>query len=135
MLKPIFDGGKPSAAAIDRYDSALATYRQTVVTALGQVADQLQALANDADQLRSQEEAVRTAVSALDLARRSFTLGNTGIVDVIDAQRLFAEAELGRSRARAQRLMDTAQLYLALGGASLTGAGAPAPHGPIRGPR
>jgi outer membrane protein TolC len=74
-------------------------------------------------------------VSALDLARRSFTLGNTGIVDVIDAQRLFAEAELGRSRARAQRLMDTAQLYLALGGTSLAGAGASPPHGPIRSPR
>jgi NodT family efflux transporter outer membrane factor (OMF) lipoprotein len=138
LLQPIFDGGQLSAqrrAAIDRYNSALATYRQTVVTALGQVADQLQALANDADQLRSQEEAVRTAVSALDLARRSFTLGNTGIVDVIDAQRLFAEAELGRSRARAQRLMDTAQLYLALGGTSLAGAGASPPHGPIRSPR
>jgi outer membrane protein TolC len=61
-------------------------------------------------------------VSALDLARRSFTLGNTGIIDVIDAQRQFAQAELGLSRARAQRLMDTAQLYLALGGTPLAGA-------------
>jgi outer membrane protein TolC len=138
LLQPIFDGGQLSAqrrAAIDRYNSALATYRQTVLTALGQVADQLQALANDADQLRSQEEAVRTAVSALDLARRSFTLGNTGIIDVIDAQRQFAQAELGLSRARAQRLMDTAQLYLALGGRPLAGAGAPPPYRPIRSPQ
>ena len=94
----------------------------------------LQALANDADQLRSQEEAVRTAVSALDLARRGFTLG-TGIIDVIDAQRQFAQAELGLARARARRLMDTAQLYLALGGTPLAGAGAPSPRGPIRSPQ
>ena len=138
LLQPIFDGGQLSAqrrAAIDRYNSALATYRQTVLTALGQVADQLQALANDADQLRSQEAASRTAVSALDLARRSFTLGNTGIIDVIDAQRQFAQAELGLSRARAQRLMDTAQLYLALGGTPLAGSGAPPPYGPVRSPQ
>jgi hypothetical protein len=29
--------------------------------------------------------------------------------------------------------MDTAQLYLALGGTPLAGAGAPPPYGPIRG--
>jgi outer membrane protein TolC len=91
--------------------------------------------ANDADQLRSQEAASRTAVSALDLARRSFTLGNTGIIDVIDAQRQFAQAELGLSRARAQRLIDTAQLYLALGGTPLAGAGAPPPHRQVRSPQ
>jgi NodT family efflux transporter outer membrane factor (OMF) lipoprotein len=136
LLQPIFAGGQLSAqrrAAIDRYNSALATYRQTVLAALGQVADRLQALANDADQLRAQEEAARTAASSLDLARQSFTLGNIGFIDVIDAQRRFAQAEIGLSRARAQRLMDSAQLYLALGGTPLAGTGAPLPYGPIRG--
>jgi NodT family efflux transporter outer membrane factor (OMF) lipoprotein len=137
LLQPIFEGGQLTAArraAIDRYNAALATYRQTVLSALGQVADRLQALANDADQLRSQEEATRTAQSALDLSRRSFTLGNTGIIDVIDAQRRFAQAEIGLSRARAQRLMDTAQLYLALGGTPLSAvsAGPGAAHQPSR---
>lgn len=131
LTQPIFDGGQLSAerrAAIDRYNAALATYRQTVLTAFGQVADRMQALANDADQLHAQEGAARTAASALDLARRSFTLGNTGIIDVIDAQRRFAQAELGLSRARAQRLMDTAQLYLALGGTPAGGAAIATPR-------
>jgi NodT family efflux transporter outer membrane factor (OMF) lipoprotein len=125
LTQPVFDGGQLNAerrAAIDRYNSALATYKQTVLTAFGQVADRLQALANDADQLHAEEEALRTAGSALDLARRSFTLGNTGVIDVIDVQRRFAQAELGVSRARAQRLLDTAQLYIALGGTPLSGA-------------
>ncbi|WP_170920770.1 efflux transporter outer membrane subunit [Enhydrobacter aerosaccus] len=122
LLQPVFDGGQLSAerrASIQRYNAALATYKQIVLTAFGEVADRLQALTNDADQLHAQEEAARTAASALDLARRSFTIGNTGIIDVIDAQRRYAQAQLGLSRARAQRLVDTARLYLALGGTPL----------------
>jgi len=122
LTQPIFNGGQLSAekrAAVDRYNEALAKYRQTVITAFGQVADSLQALTNDADQLHAQEEAAQTANRSLELARSSFTLGNTGILDVIDAQRRASQARLGLSRARAQRLIDTARLYLALGGVSL----------------
>lgn len=122
LTQPIFNGGQLSAekrAAVDRYNEALAKYRQTVLTAFGQVADSLQALANDADQLHAQEAAARTAGRSLDLARRGFSLGSTGILDVIDAQRRASQARLGLSRARAQRLIDTARLYLALGGPSL----------------
>lgn len=124
LLQPIFNGGQLSAerrAAIDRYNASLAAYRQTVLTAFGEVADRLQSLANDADQLRAQETAARTAASALDLARRSFAIGSTGIIDVIDAQRRSAQAEIGVSRARAQRFVDTARLYVALGGSPLRG--------------
>jgi NodT family efflux transporter outer membrane factor (OMF) lipoprotein len=122
VVQPIFNGGQLSAekrAAVDRYDEALAQYKQTVLTAFGQVADRLQALANDADQLQAQQAAARTAGRALELARRSYSLGNTGILDVIDTQRRFSQAELGLSQARAQRLLDTAQLFVALGGTPL----------------
>jgi NodT family efflux transporter outer membrane factor (OMF) lipoprotein len=122
VMQPVFNGGQLSAekrAAVDRYNEALAQYKQTVLTAFGQVADRLQALANDADQLHAQEAAARTAGRALELARRSYSLGNTGILDVIDTQRRFSQAELGLSQARAQRLLDTAQLFVALGGTPL----------------
>ena len=122
LAQPIFNGGQLSAekrAAVDRYNEALAKYRQTVLNAFGQVADSLQALANDADLLHAQEAAAQTAGRSLDLARRGFSLGSTGILDVIDAQRRASQARLGLSRARAQRLIDTARLYLALGGTSL----------------
>lgn len=119
LLQPIFDGGQLSAerrAAIQRYNASLATYKQTVLTAFGQVADRLQALANDADALKAQQEAVRSAAHALELVRQSYQIGGTGIVDVIDAQRRLAQAELGVSHAKAQRLIDTARLSVALGG-------------------
>ena len=50
----------------------------------------------------------------------SFQAGNSGILDVIDAERRNAQAQLGFARAKAQRLMDTAELYLALGGSPIT---------------
>jgi NodT family efflux transporter outer membrane factor (OMF) lipoprotein len=128
VLQPVFDGGQLSAerrAAIQRYNASLASYRQTVLNALGQVADLMQALANDADALRAQEEAVQTAARAVDLQRSSFRLGNTGVLDVIDAQRRFAQGQLGVSHARAQRLIDTARLYVALGSTPIEPAKAP----------
>ena len=103
-------------AAIDNYKASLAVYRQTILTAFGDVGDRLQALSNDADRLHAQSAAADTASQSLDLARRSYEAGNSGILDVIDAERRNAQAQLGLARATAQRLMDTAQLYLALGG-------------------
>jgi outer membrane protein TolC len=73
-------------------------------------------LSNDADRLHAEQAAADTAGQSLDLARRSYEAGNSGILDVIDAQRRNAQAQLGLARATAQRLMDTAELYLALGG-------------------
>jgi NodT family efflux transporter outer membrane factor (OMF) lipoprotein len=119
LTQPIFEGGKLSAerrAALDNYKAALAVYRQTTLTAFGNVADRLQALSNDADRLHAEQAAADTAAQSLDLARRSYEAGNSGILDVIDAQRRNAQAQLGLARATAQRLMDTAELFLALGG-------------------
>ena len=119
ITQPIFEGGRLSAekrAAVDHYKAALATYRQTILDAFGDVADQLQALANDADLVQAQASAAETAGQSLDLARKSYQAGNSGILDVIDAERRYAQAQLGLTRAKAQRLMDTTRLYLALGG-------------------
>jgi NodT family efflux transporter outer membrane factor (OMF) lipoprotein len=126
LTQPLFDGGQLSArrrAAVDGYQASLASYQQVVLTAFGEVADSLQSLANDADQLRAESEAERAAANALDLARRSYAVGNSGILDVIDAQRRLAQARLGLSRARAQRLVDTAQLFVALGGTPIRAGG------------
>jgi NodT family efflux transporter outer membrane factor (OMF) lipoprotein len=129
ITQPIFDGGRLSAerrAAIDNYKAMLASYRQTILTAFGDVADRLQAVANDADRQQAQHAAVQTAAESLDLARRSFQAGNSGILDVIDAERRYAQAQLGLARAQSQRLLGIAQLYLALGGTPVAHQPAPA---------
>lgn len=133
LTQPLFSGGRLSAekrAAIDNYKAMLALYRQTILTAFGDVGDRLQALANDADRVKAQEAAAQTAAESLDLARKSFQAGNSGILDVIDAERRNAQAQLAFTRAKAQRLMTTAELYLALGGSPITPPASTVPPDP-----
>jgi NodT family efflux transporter outer membrane factor (OMF) lipoprotein len=129
LTQPLFNGGRLSAerrAALAGYQGALGAYRQVIVRSFGEVADGLQALANDADQFRAQSAAAQAASAALELARRSYAVGNSGILDVLDAQRSSAQAQLGLARTKAQRLMDTARLYLVLGGTPVPTEQAPA---------
>ena len=119
LTAPLYDAGRLRAqqrAAIDGYQAALADYRQVILRSFGDVADSMQAIANDEEQFNSQSAAAQTATAARDLARRSYAVGNSGILDVLDAERSTAQAQLGLTRAKAQRLLDTARLYMALGG-------------------
>jgi NodT family efflux transporter outer membrane factor (OMF) lipoprotein len=118
MAAPIFHGGTLSAqrrAAKDAFDASWAAYRQTVIAAFGQVADQLQALAHDAEAITMQRAAVASADQALRLARLSYQAGNSTLLQLLDPERARQQALLGLVRARQQQLTDTAQLLVALG--------------------
>jgi NodT family efflux transporter outer membrane factor (OMF) lipoprotein len=121
LTAPIFDGGtlhaqkRASEAALR---ASAAHYQETVLEAFGQVADALEALDHDAEQLEAQESAQDAAQSNLDLARASYKEGNAGILQVLDAERQYEQGRLGYVRALAQRYLDTVQLFLALGGTS-----------------
>ncbi len=52
----------------------------------------------------------------LNLTRESYTAGNTGVLQILEAQRQSQQARLGLVRAQAQRLEDIIELQLALGG-------------------
>jgi NodT family efflux transporter outer membrane factor (OMF) lipoprotein len=122
LTAPIFDGGTLRAdrrAAIDELHASAERYQQTVLEAFGQVADVLDALSQDAGSLVAQTHALDTAQSSLELSRQSYSAGNTGILQVLDAQRQLQQAQLGFVRAQAQQYLDTTQLFLALGGAGL----------------
>jgi NodT family efflux transporter outer membrane factor (OMF) lipoprotein len=121
LTAPIFDGGTLRAekrAAVDAMRASAATYEQTVLEAFAQVADLLEGLDHDAEQLDAQDHAQQAAQSSLDLARISYREGNAGILQVLDAERSYQQARLGYVRAVAQRYLDTVQLFLALGGTS-----------------
>jgi NodT family efflux transporter outer membrane factor (OMF) lipoprotein len=116
---PIFHGGELTAqkkAAEDSYQEDLADFRQTVVAAFGQVADTLQALRNDSDQLASESRSAGSAEAALKLTRLGYGVGNASVVQVLEAGRQTEEAELGTVRATAQRYSDSVRLLLAMGG-------------------
>jgi len=119
LTAPIFHGGTLTAerrAAQDEYRAALAAYRQTVVDAFSQVADTLQALGNDAESLSTQRRALESASASLALTRDAYAAGNAGYVQVLDAQRLHQQAQLGEVQANSQRYVDAVKLFLAAGG-------------------
>jgi NodT family efflux transporter outer membrane factor (OMF) lipoprotein len=121
LTAPIFDGGTLRAekrAAVDAMHASAANYEQTVLEAFAQVADLLEALGHDAEQLDAQAQAQQAAQSSLDLARASYREGNAGVLLVLDAERSYQRARLGYVRAVVQRYLDTVQLFLALGGTS-----------------
>jgi NodT family efflux transporter outer membrane factor (OMF) lipoprotein len=121
LVAPLFDGGTLRAqqrAAADALRASAANYQQVVLSAFGQVADVLVALDHDAEQLDAQARAQGAARDNLDLTRNSYHEGNVGVLQVLDAERLFEQARLGYLRAQAQRYLDTAQLFLALGGSA-----------------
>jgi NodT family efflux transporter outer membrane factor (OMF) lipoprotein len=119
LTAPLFDGGTLRAqkrAAVDALQASAASYQQTVLEAFGQVADSLEALDHDAEQLDAQAHAQDAARENVGLTRKSYNEGNVAVLQVLDAERLYQNARLGYVRAQAQRYMDTVQLFLALGG-------------------
>lgn len=119
IAAPVFHGGELAAhrrETLDAYQAAFAQYQQTVLDAFKQVADTLHGLGNSAEAVRTEEQALDSAGVALRLSRQGYTVGNTGIVQVIDAQRLQQLAQLQLIQARTQRYAQTVSLFLAAGG-------------------
>lgn len=119
LTSPIFNGGSLRAgrrASIHAYQSAYANYQQIVLKAFGEVHDVLYALQHDEQEIVLQKNALATAQNSLKLARLSFDAGNVGVLQILDAERAYAQARLGYVHAQAQRYQDTIRLYLALGG-------------------
>jgi len=133
LTAPVFDGGTLRAqrrAAIDAMRSRAATYQEVVLEAFGQVADRLDALDHDAEQRAAQTRALEAAESNLSFARAGFSVGNSGVLAVLDAERQSQQARVGYARAESRQYQDTVLLILALGGNTPYSPDAPAqsPH-------
>ena len=119
LAAPLFQGGALRAqvrAARDVFAAQAASYQNTVLEALGQVADDLRALGNDADRLKVSQHALAIASESLSLQQISYAAGKTTVLQLIDAERTFAQAKLGFVTAQIEQFQDTADLLVALGG-------------------
>ncbi len=119
IAQPIFQGGEllhQRDLAKAAYQQATAQYRGTVLQAFKEVADTLNALQNDADELASQQAAVQAAFDTQELTRLQFEMGAISYLDLLVADRVYHQAQLGLIQAKAGQLQDTAGLFVALGG-------------------
>ncbi len=119
VTAPLFRGGTlwfRRKAAIDSYQQAMASYRQTVLSAFDQVADILRALEHDAQVLQAQDEALAAAREALHLVEINYEAGLNTYLDVLSADAQYHQAVINDLQAVALRYQDTVALYVALGG-------------------
>lgn len=119
LTQPIFQGGALIAkrdAAIAAFDQACFQYQQVVLQAFQNVADILKALEIDAHQLQIQTAAEEAASKTLGLTQTQYKLGAVSYLSLLDADRQYHQARIGRIQAQAARYADTAALFQALGG-------------------
>ncbi len=98
LTAPLFNHGRLRArqrAALDELQASMADYQQTLLSGFSQVADALQSLDHDQELLASEQAAVQVAAQNLDLTRESYSAGNSGVLQVLDAQRADQQARLG----------------------------------------
>ena len=79
-------------------------------------ADVLRALTDDADLIAAQKKALDITLESLSLQRLSYSAGKSDLLLLLDAERAYQQARLGYGRAKAQRFLDTALLFVAMGG-------------------
>jgi NodT family efflux transporter outer membrane factor (OMF) lipoprotein len=116
---PIFDGftlyNKQKAAEAG-LDQAEAQYRAIVIAAFQNVADALRALQADARAVQASLRAEVAAKASLDIVEKQLNAGQVNQLAVLNAQQTYLTAAVVRVQSEANRLSDTAALFMALGG-------------------
>jgi NodT family efflux transporter outer membrane factor (OMF) lipoprotein len=119
VAQTIFDGGRRHALndeAKAGYDSAVASYRQTVLTAFQQVEDNLAALRILEQEAGVQATAVQSAQRSLALSNTRYEGGVTGYLEVITAQNAALSDEVTAVNILGRRMASAVFLVQALGG-------------------
>jgi NodT family efflux transporter outer membrane factor (OMF) lipoprotein len=116
VAQPVFHGGALRAnrrAAVDEANAALARYRGAVLGAFTQVADVMEAIAQDDAELKALAYAEDTAAKAVRDDELAYRLGGGALLTVMDDQRRLALARRAAAEVKGRRLADIAQLYVA----------------------
>ena len=119
VAQTVFDAGAlrhKQKAAQAAFDQAKAQYRSTVLGALQNTADALQAIDEDAATRQHAAAATAAADRTLALARQQLAAGETGALTVANAEAAAGQARAATAQADTARLADTVALFQALGG-------------------
>jgi NodT family efflux transporter outer membrane factor (OMF) lipoprotein len=119
VAETIFDAGRRRAtsdAARAGYDAAVATYRETTLTAFQQVEDNLAALRILEQESHQQREAVAEAKRSVELFTYLYTGGANPYLDVVTAQTIALANERNEVDIQRRRMDATVLLIKGLGG-------------------
>ncbi|NNA25608.1 efflux transporter outer membrane subunit [Pseudomonas lundensis] len=119
LAAPIFNNGRLSAErdkAIARQQELLHTYRASIISAFADVEKALNS-ANGLDRQRQwQDEELKQAQQAFDIAQHRYAAGAEVLLTVLDTQRTLYQAQDQHVQLRLARLQTSIALYKALGG-------------------
>ncbi len=98
------------------YDQTVANYRQTVLTAVGQVEDDLAAQRVYMRELALRKSAADDAIAAETIARNQYNAGKVDFTTVVVAQTTALNARTSELQIEASQLATAVDLITALGG-------------------
>jgi multidrug efflux system outer membrane protein len=119
LAEPIFTGGARRAQvqyARAGYDASVASYRATVLNAFREVQDSVTGLTVLQQAEQSQQSAVDSAKTTLDISTDRYKGGLVSYLDVVTAQQTLLNNEQQLATIRGQRLVTSVLLVKALGG-------------------
>jgi len=119
ISETVFDGGLRRAQtdfARAGFESSVATYRQTVLTAFQGVEDNLAALRILEEENRVQDQAVAAAQQSVILATNQYKAGTLSYLNVITARTISLSNQVTSVQIRGRRMAAAVALIQALGG-------------------
>ena len=119
VSETIYDGGLRRATVrqfVATYNSDVANYRQTVLTAFQQVEDYLASVRILSQEIQQQQQAVASAQQFVDLELARYQTGIDPYVNVLTAQNTLLGDQQSLTNLRTQAMTSSVQLITALGG-------------------
>ncbi|WP_116810144.1 efflux transporter outer membrane subunit [Steroidobacter cummioxidans] len=119
LTQPIFEGGALRGQVQlneARYTELLADYHKVVISAFGNVEDQLTAVQQTTDQEQRQQDAVTKARRAYDFAQSQMRAGTVNILTVLNTEGALFTAQDALVQAKLSHMQAVVGLFNALGG-------------------
>jgi NodT family efflux transporter outer membrane factor (OMF) lipoprotein len=119
LAETLFDAGRRRGVVAEQraaYDATVAAYRETVLTAMQQVEDNLAALRILAAEADKVQQTVRAAKRALDISSDQYRAGTASYLTVITSQATLLDADVTAVTLLTRRLTASVLLIEALGG-------------------
>ncbi len=125
LVMPIFTAGKIAGrvqAAEGKTGEALASYQESVLTAMKEVEDALVGRTKNLAQLDQESSRVKATESYFRLSRLRYDEGYTDYLTVLDSLRQLFDARIEQAEIKTLALASSVRIYRAMGGGWIEGA-------------